>query len=253
MIENLPIWIDLTFIVTCILTISLFHFSNGRPKKLTLLIIIWSIIQSILAYIGFYQITDSIPPRFGIVLIPTTILIVYGLLPKQQKWFSKIRQTEFSTLLHSVRLPVEIVLFGLFTHKMIPELMTFKGSNYDILMGITAPIIGWLFIKHKLSKKILLGWNIIGFILVLFILFNGILSAELPFQQFGFEQPNLAVNYFPFILLPATIVPIVIWTHISDIIKLRKEIKTTPQQGVSCIGQRTIHSTLHKSSKRNRK
>ena len=229
MIENLPIWIDLTFIVTCILTISLFHFSNGRPKKLTLLIIIWSIIQSILAYIGFYQITDSIPPRFGIVLIPTTILIIYGLLPKQQKWFSEIRQTEFSTFLHSVRLPVEIVLFGLFTHKMIPELMTFEGRNYDILMGITAPIIGWLFIKHKLSKKILLGWNIIGLILVLFILFNGILSAELPFQQFGFKQPNLAVNYFPFVLLPATIVPIVIWTHISDIIKLRKEIKTTPQ------------------------
>ena len=192
-------------------------------KSLTLLIIIWSIIQSILAYIGFYQITDSFPPRFGLVLIPTTILIIYGLLPKQQKWFFEIRQTEFSTFLHSVRLPVEIVLFGLFNCKMIPELMTFEGRNYDILMGISAPIIGWLFIKHKLSKKILLGWNIIGLILILFILFNGILSAELPFQQFGFEQPNRGINFFPFILLPATIVPIVIWTHLSDIIKLIKE------------------------------
>ena len=230
MIENLPIWIDLTFVVTFLLTISLFHFSNGRPKKLTLLIVIWSIIQSFLAYIGFYQITDSIPPRFGLVLVPATILIIYGLLPKQQKWFCEIRQTELSTLLHSIRLPVEIVLFGLFTHKMIPELMTFEGRNYDILIGITAPIIGWLFIKRELSKKILLGWNILGLILVLFILFNGILSSELPFQQFGFEQPNRAIIYFPFVLLPSTIVPIVIWTHVSDIIKLRKEINTTPQQ-----------------------
>jgi hypothetical protein len=229
MIENLPIWIDLTFIFTCVLTICLFHFSNGRPKKLTLLIIVWSIMQSILAYIGFYQNTDSIPPRFGLVLIPTTFLIIYGLLPKQQKWVSKTRQTKISTFLHSVRLPVEIVLFGLFINKMIPELMTFEGRNYDILIGITAPIIGWLFAKQKISKKILMGWNIIGLILVLFILFNGILSAELPFQQFGFERPNRAVNYFPFVLLPATIIPIVIWTHISDIIKLKKEIKTTPQ------------------------
>ena len=232
MIENLPNWIALTFIVTCLLTIGLFHFSNGKPKRLTLLIIIWSVIQSILAYIGFYQITDTIPPRFGLVLIPTTFLIIYGLLPRQQRWFIKQRETKISTFLHSVRLPVEIVLFGLFTHKMIPELMTFEGRNYDILMGITAPIIGYLFMVQKASKKTLLVWNIIGLILVLFILFNGILSSELPFQQFGFEQPNRGINYFPFILLPATIVPIVIWTHLSDIIKLKKEIKTTPQQGI---------------------
>jgi hypothetical protein len=49
-------------------------------------------------------------------------------------------------------------------------------------------------------------------------------NTELPFQQFGFAQPNRAVNYFPYVLLPDTIAPIVIWTHISDIIKLRKEI-----------------------------
>ena len=232
MIENLPNWIDLTFVVTCILTIGLFYFSNGKPIKLTLLIIVWSIIQSVLAYTGFYQITDSILPRFGLVLIPTTFLIIYGLLPKQQRWFFEQRDTKISTFLHSVRLPVEIVLFGLFTHKMIPELMTFEGRNYDIIVGITAPIIGYLFMKKKISIKTLLAWNFVGLILVLFILLNGILSSELPFQQFGFEQPNRAINYFPYVLLPATIVPIVIWTHISDIIKLRKEIKTTPQQGV---------------------
>jgi hypothetical protein len=109
---------------------------------------------------------------------------------------------------------------------MIPELMTFEGRNYDIILGITAPIIGWLFIKKKINRHVLLLWNIVGLFFVLFILVNGILSAELPFQQFGFEQPNRGINYFPFVLLPATIVPIVIWTHLSDIIKLRKELKT---------------------------
>ena len=226
MIENLPNWIEFLFIVTCVLTIGLFHYSNGKPKRLTFLIILWSIAQSVLAYVGFYQVTDSIPPRFGLLLIPATVLIIYGILPKQQKWISKVRDTKVSTFLHSVRLPVEIVLFGLFTHKMIPELMTFEGRNYDIILGITAPIIGWLFIKKKINRHVVLLWNIVGLFFVLFILVNGILSAELPFQQFGFEQPNRGINYFPFVLLPATIVPIVIWTHLSDIIKLRKELKT---------------------------
>ena len=225
MIENLPNWINILFLITFILTIVFFYYSNGKPKKFTLLIIIWSIVQSTLAYLGFYQIVDTIPPRFGLVLIPMTLMIIYGLLPKQQKWFFNQRDSKISTFLHSVRLPVEIVLFGLFTHKVIPELMTFEGRNYDILMGITAPIVGLLLLKQKISKKTLLVWNIIGLTLVIFILFNAILSSELPFQQFGFEQPNRGVIYFPFVLLPATVAPIVIWTHLSDIIKLRKEIK----------------------------
>ena len=225
MIENLPNWINILFLITFILTIVFFYYSNGKPKKFTLLIIIWSIVQSTLAYFGFYQIVDTIPPRFGLVLIPMTLMIIYGLLPKQQKWFFNQRDSKISTFLHSVRLPVEIVLFGLFTHKVIPELMTFEGRNYDILMGITAPIVGLLLLKQKISKKTLLVWNIIGLTLVIFILFNAILSSELPFQQFGFEQPNRGVIYFPFVLLPSTVAPIVIWTHLSDIIKLTKEIK----------------------------
>ena len=69
----------------------------------------------------------------------------------------------------------------------------------------------------------LIIWNILALLLVLFIFANGILSSELPIQIFGFEQSNRAINYFPFILLPATIIPIVIYTHITDIIKLWKE------------------------------
>jgi hypothetical protein len=112
---------------------------------------------------------------------------------------------------------------------MIPELMTFTGRNYDILIGITAPLFALFYTKQQVSKKTLLVWNIIGLAFVLFILLNGILSSKLPIQQFGFEQPTVAINYFPFVLLPATIVPIVIWTHISDIVKIYNDIKrTTP-------------------------
>ncbi|MEM8765360.1 MAG: hypothetical protein AAGD88_16185 [Bacteroidota bacterium] len=222
MIENLPHWINVLFIATGILTIIFFHYANGKPIRLTVLIVLWSIAHSIAAYTGFYEVTDSIPPRFGLVLVPSTLLMIFGLLPKQQKWFFEKRDMKISTFLHTVRLPVEIVLFGLFIYQMVPELMTFEGRNYDIIMGITAPIIGILLLKKRISKKALLIWNILGLFLVTFILVNGVLSAELPFQQFAFDQPNRGLNYFPFVLLPATIVPIVVWTHISDILILVK-------------------------------
>jgi len=223
MIENLPHWINLLFICICILTIVFFYFSNNKPKKLTTLILIWAIIQSILAYSNFYQDTTSIPPRFGLVLIPAFFLMIYSFLPKHLDGILANRNSKISTFLHVVRFPIEIILLQLFIHQMIPELMTFEGRNYDIIIGITAPIVGFLSLKNWISKKMLLGWNMIGLFFVSFILVNGILSAELPFQQFGFEQPNKAILYFPFILLPAIVVPIVIWTHLTDIIKLWKE------------------------------
>jgi len=226
MIEGLPSWIELTFLVAFLTTIILFYYSNGKPKLLTLMICIWAIVHSCLAYSLFYLDFQSTPPRFAFVLIPAIALIIYGLLPKQRKWVLKNRNIEVSTFLHSIRFLVEVVLFGLFTNKMIPELMTYEGRNYDIIMGITSLIVGFLYLKNKISQQILLLWNFVGLFLIVFIFINGILSAPFPFQQFGFEQPNEGVGYFPFILLPAVIVPIVIWTHFTDIFKLIHEIKT---------------------------
>ena len=43
------------------------------------------------------------------------------------------------------------------------------------------------------------------------IVIIAVLSFPSPIQQFGFEQPNIGLAYFPFIWLPAIIVPIVLF------------------------------------------
>jgi len=189
------------------------------------LIILWSIVHSVLAYLGFYQNTTSIPPRFGLVLIPVFLILLYSLI-KKKSWIIKNRNTKISTLLHAVRLPVELVLHQLFIFKLIPELMTYEGYNFDIIMGISSLFLGFLLFKKNIPTRLLMVWNTIGLVMILAILFMGILSSELPIQLFAFDQPNTALLYFPYILLPATIVPLVIWTHISDLIVLRNSQKT---------------------------
>ena len=232
MIENLPNWIEILFINVAIAAIVLFYFSNGKPKLLTLILLFWGIIQSALAFGGFYQNDNFIPPRFLLVLIPTTFLIIYGLSGKRMTWARKNRNNHVSTFIHTLRIPIEIVLLYLFLNKMIPQLMTFEGRNFDILVGISAPIIGILHLKNMISPKGLMAWNIVGLGFVSFIYLNGVLSSELPFQQFGFEQPNIAVTYFPFILLPALVVPIVIYTHVTDILFLKESIRLDKQKNI---------------------
>ncbi|MFK7797536.1 MAG: hypothetical protein AB8E82_08790 [Aureispira sp.] len=225
MIEHFPWAIELAFFILAIVTVLLFYWSNARPTKITGLLFLWGGLHSLLAYNGFYENVTAQPPRFAFILIPGFVAIGYGLSPKALAWAEEHRNTRISTLLHTVRLPVELTLHYLFTWQLIPELMTYTGRNFDIIMGVTAPIVGYCYYKNKIALNILLVWNIVGLFLVSFILINGVLSAELPIQQFAFEQPNVALKYFPFVLLPALIVPLVIYTHLTDLIILRKLMK----------------------------
>jgi hypothetical protein len=126
--------------------------------------------------------------------------------------------------LHIVRIPVEIVLFWLFQSSLIPQEMTFEGRNFDILSGITAPIICFFaFRNNKTNHILLIIWNISAFILLLNIVITAILAFPSPMQSIAHAQPNRAVMYFPYIWLPALIVPIVFFSHLAVFVQLFKK------------------------------
>lgn len=74
--------------------------------------------------------------------------------------------------------------------------------------------------QNKIQKNIVLYWNVIGLVFLANIVSIAILSASTPFQQFGFEQPNKAILYFPFVWLPVFIVPLVLFGHLAAIKQL---------------------------------
>ena len=122
-------------------------------------------------------------------------------------------------LISIVRIPVEIVLYLLYQNKQIPVLMTFAGRNYDILAGLTAPVIYLVCFKdgRLTNKRAFLIWNIFALALLLNIVINAVLSAPFPFQKFGFDQPNKAIFYFPLCWLPGFIVVTVLFSHLVSI------------------------------------
>lgn len=65
-----------------------------------------------------------------------------------------------------------------------------------------------------MPPKFLLAWNFIGIGLLANIVINAVLSVPSPFQKFAFNQPNIAVLYFPFNWLPGVVVPLVLLSHL---------------------------------------
>ena len=164
------------------------------------------------------------PPRILLAIVPpfTIIAILFGTAGGRR--IIDTLPAGVLTLLHVVRIPVELVLWWLFMHKTIPGIMTFEGRNFDILSGITAPLVYYYgFVKKKIKPRHIIVWNIICMILLFNIVITAILSAPLPFQQLAFEQPNIAVLYAPYIWLPCFIVPAVFFSHVVAI----RQIKIT--------------------------
>lgn len=230
MIENLPGYISIIFILTTFSTIGfLFYairqktFKSSAARILLLLIPLWLLLQAFLAFRGFYLKTDAFPPRiFAFTIFPTLLSIIL-LFIFSRKDFVEQLSLKILTLLSVIRIPVEVVLFWLFQHNQVPQIMTFEGRNFDILSGISALFVYWLAFRiGKVNRTLLLIWNIFAFALLVNIVFNAALSVPSPIQQFAFDQPNRAVLYFPFIWLPSIVVPIVLFSHLAIFWQLLK-------------------------------
>lgn len=232
MIQNLPTYIVISFILTTVATLFLFFriIRNSDSEKIRrkanpilIGLIIWLTAQMALTLNHFYsQNLSAFPPKLFILgILPPLLLIISLFLTKKGREFIDSLPLKNITYLNIIRIPIELVLYWLFIQKAIPELMTFEGRNFDIISGISAPIVAYLvFTKRKLSHNFLLIWNFICLGLLINIVSNALFSAPFPIQKLAFEQPNIAILHFPFSWLPTFVVPVVLFGHLVSIRQL---------------------------------
>lgn len=207
--------LKLIFIVITLLSFILFYYATGKDKKVLFISAVWLVLIGSIAYSGFFENINTKPPRFLLMLLGAIGLCFYFYRILEANKIS----TNYLLSIHTLRLPVELVLYELFLQKQVPVLMTFQGWNFDILMGLSAILIliYLLFTKRKLPGLFVWVWNIAGVLFLTTIVVIAILSSPLPIQQFAFDQPNVAILKFPFIFLPAYVVPVVFLSHVFSI------------------------------------
>lgn len=213
--ENYPFYTAILFGVTALTTLTLFCRAAKNPGTSMQISLVWIVLQIALALSGFYTYTDGMPPRFIFLIAPPLLSILFLFITKKGRLYMDGFDLGRLTLLHTIRIPVEFVLFVLSVYSFIPDLMTFEGRNFDILSGISAPLIYFLaFRKGKPKRRLLIIWNLICLALLLNIVINAALSVPGPLQRQAFEEPNIAILYAPFNLLPSLVVPLVFLSHL---------------------------------------
>lgn len=223
MTAPVPEYVSYLFVATTLGTLWFFY-KASQSKLAVFILLAWIAIQGIISESGFYIVTDTVPPRFIFLVLPALVFVLYMMLSKSGHAFIDSLDARWLTYLHVMRIPVEITLYFLFTNRLVPQIMTFAGNNFDIAAGLTAPLVAYFGYKRQpLPKVILLFWNFLCLALLANIVITAVLSAPFPFQQFAFEQPNVGVLYFPFTWLPGFVVPIVLFAHLVSIRQLLKK------------------------------
>ena len=219
--QHVSLSLQLAFGLISLATVYWFYVASNKSKIFLLIAFLWMSFQMILGLTEFYLDGLSLPPRFLLLLLPPILLAIAMFTTKKGKIFIETLYLKQLTLIQTIRAGLEIILFDLYLAKAVPEIMTFEGRNFDIISGLTAPVVYYYgFIKKSMNRTAMITWNVISLALALNIVFTAILSAQTPFQQFGFEQPNIAVAYFPFNWLPSVVVPILLFSQLVSIRQL---------------------------------
>lgn len=228
--NNIPIYVPLIFCAVVVTTFGFLYYAFNRTRSIEennsqvifgVLAIAWLFITGYMASSGFIRDFESLPPKFLLLIVPPNLVTVLLLIiPKTRKLLKSIPIATI-TYIHIIRVPVELVIWWLFLNGQLPQIMSFEGANFDIISGITAPFAAIFLLRNdSFHRKSAIVWNLLALALLFAIVYHAILSAPFPFQQYGLDQPNIAVFYIPYVWLPGFVVPAVLFSHLVSLVKL---------------------------------
>lgn len=186
--------------------------SKGQQKKFLNtffgILVVWMVIVSAVSIAGIMGNFSIFPFNFApFLLLPLIAILLFTFSRTLKEVLPHIHPVRIIRL-QAFRVFVEILLWFLFLDNLLPIQMTFEGRNFDVLSGLTAPVIAFLSFRNKISKQAIIVWNLVCLGLLINIVSIAILSMPTPFRYFMNEPANTIVAEFPISWLPTFLVPL---------------------------------------------
>lgn len=196
------------------------------------LMIVWVAYVSIVSASGIIA-TFSMPPRMPLLIVlPAFTIIGWFYTRKKFKEIIDAFPERLTVYFQSFRIIVEILILGLYYKGIGPEMVTFEGRNFDILIGLSAPIIGYLaYNKKAISSTVVIIWNICGLLMLANIVAIFLTLAFKP-GLWGYIETPVSIEFtkLPFIFIAGVFMPIAVFLHIFSLVKINRQ-KKEPHRG----------------------
>lgn len=220
--ESLLFYTFSAIIITIITIVAYKHSPTEHQSKVFLFpisILLFQVAIILLSSTGFY-VNFDLPPRLVYAgIVPSFIMLFAFSFSKAGKSLLKSIPNHYPILFQSFRIVVELFIYWTFLLGYGPKEATMVGYNYEFYFGIVALIFGVLVWKKRVSKKLILTWNIIGLFLLAFIV--GIFfTTGFAWDSFwGRSQPMITNEMLnmPIMSIATLYMPLAVWMHIFSI------------------------------------
>lgn len=182
----------------------------------------WLALTGVLAERGFFDDFWSMPPHMLLGVGPPLLTLFALAFSRRITPLLDALPPAWPVAAQTFRVAVEIVLWRLAVAGAIPELLTFHGRNVDILVGLTAPVIVYFcFVRRAWPARVAWWWNWAGIVILLNVVVHAQLSAPTRWRIFETDPPTTVIADWPYIWLPAFLVPVAWFLHAVSLRQLR--------------------------------
>ncbi len=157
--------------------------------------------------------TPMPPPALVVVALTTVATVLLAFSPIGTRLATGISLAGLVGF-QAFRIPLEWLLHRLFREGVIPVQMTYSGSNFDIVSGVTAVILCALLASGSKSRALVLAWNTLALGLLTIIVSIAVLSTPSPLRIFPIDPPNTLLSKFPYIWLATFFVQAALFGHL---------------------------------------
>jgi hypothetical protein len=215
---------------------------HERLRALLIGLPLWLLYVGLLSYSGVVSNTALRPPGIVYVAFPAVlfVVLVFALSGAGARIASAF---PFWVIIgmQTFRIGVELLLHRLWVDGLAPRMVTYRGGNIDILIGLSAPLIAGISTRGRWGEWLALGWNVVG----LLTLTNAITLSALTAPGLTLihsEVPNMAIGVFPFTYIAGFFAPLAMALHALSIRGLRAGLREVSLDNrVRCANQETIH------------
>lgn len=191
-------------------------FLRNNLRLIALAVLVgWLSYAGMLGYMGVLG-DSSLRPPGTLFLMAPLFLFVFLVLVRSSSGAQIAAAFPLQLLIGAqlFRVPVELFLHRLWLEGLAPKMLTYEGANFDIVIGLSAPLVAFIANHARIGRPFALFWSIAGLISLANVATRALLTAPGPLNLIHAEVPNLAIGTFPFSYIPGFLAPLALILHV---------------------------------------